>query len=97
MHKQSIAVFFGNSAWRSFAVGVLCGTVLTAAVGTAWVRWKSDTDAWGKSDPVVDDWIPVQSIRDANLYDACLVQKAGNTVACDALMRMVKRERAQRP
>jgi hypothetical protein len=78
MHKQFIAVF-GNGAWRLFAVGVLCGTVLTAVVGGAFIWWKSDADG--------------ASVRSSQDYDACLVEKYGNKVACDALMRMLNRER----
>jgi len=32
-------------------------------------------------------WPAQRSERDAALYDGCLIQRAGNTVACDAMMR----------
>jgi len=59
--------------------GALCGTIFTAAVGAASVWWKLR---------------PQRSAADDFIYDGCLVQNAGNTAACDALMRIVDRERA---
>jgi len=40
-------------------------------------------------------WKPQQSPEDAVLYDTCLAGKGGNTVACDAWMRVYKRVKAQ--
>jgi hypothetical protein len=59
-------------------VGALCGAVVATAVGIVW--WKSHQ--------------PTRSAEDNSIYDACLVQQHGNTVACDAMMRwLLERER----
>ena len=71
---------FRTGNWRSFLAGALCGTILTAVVGAAVVWWKPR---------------PQRSAADDNLYDMCLAQNAGNTVACDAMMRVFDRERTR--
>jgi hypothetical protein len=58
-----------------FITGLLCGGILIAIV------WG--TSAWWNGHPNL-------SPQDAALYDRCLVGQGGNTVACDALMRVLK-------
>ena len=65
---------------RGFVAGMLCGGVLIAAV------WAGSV--WLKARPE-------RSAEDAAFYDVCLTEHQGNTVACDALMRMLDRERVQ--
>jgi hypothetical protein len=55
--------------------------------GIAW--WKKDTD-WSDVSSLEQ---PQLSAQDTNIYDMCLVQNAGNKVTCDALMRLIDRER----
>ena len=38
-------------------------------------------------------WKLGRSAEDGDTYDHCLVQQHGNTVACDAMMRLIERER----
>jgi hypothetical protein len=40
-------------------------------------------------------WQPQRSPEDAALYDTCLAAQSGNTVACDAWMRVYKHVKAQ--
>jgi hypothetical protein len=77
VHKPERGVMFWKGTWRVFLAGALCGAVLTASVGAAYV--------WSKPHPE-------RSAADSAMYDACLVDRSGNTVVCDALMRMVARE-----
>src|SRR5258708_37324251 len=83
---------FRNGAWRVFLAGALYGGIFMAALGGAWIWWKpfhelGDADVLG-----LTDWRPVRSAEDEARHDMCLA--AGNTVvACDALMRMLDRER----
>jgi hypothetical protein len=69
---------FGNGRWRLFVAGALCGVAVIAAV---WVRWT-----WWKSGPE-------RSAEGSAIYDHCLMEQHGNTVACDAMMRLIERER----
>ena len=78
-----------NARWRVFIVGVVFGALLTAAVGAASLWWKKDTD-WSDVSSLEQ---PQLSAQDTNIYDMCLVQNAGNKVTCDALMRLIDRER----
>ena len=39
-------------------------------------------------------WKLGRSAEDGDTYDHCLVQQHGNTVACDAMMRIFERSRA---
>jgi len=66
--------------WRVFLAGALCGAVFTAGTGAVFVWWKPH---------------PGRSADDNIIYDACLVDKDGNTVVCDAMMRMVERGRTE--
>jgi hypothetical protein len=68
---------FRNGTWRGFLAGVLCGALLIGVGVGAFVWWKS---------------YDARSAEDEVTYDACLM-KRGNTVACDALMRELDRER----
>ena len=52
------------------------------AVGIAVLAWF-----WSNS-------MPVRSTEDQAIYDNCLLSRNGNTVACDALMRLMARERS---
>jgi hypothetical protein len=72
-------LMFRNGGWRLFLAGVLCGIVLTAVLGGATVWWKLH---------------PKRSAEDAAIYDNCLMAQSGNTVVCDATMRVLDRERA---
>jgi hypothetical protein len=74
-------------------VGALCGAVFMALAGTAWLRWKPVHQVSGSLD--VSNTDPV-SAEDENIYDACLITRNGNKVACDAFMRMVRRYRRGR-
>jgi hypothetical protein len=67
-----------NDGWRVFLAGSLSGIILMGAVGAAWVWWTSG---------------PERSPEDAAIYDKCLMALSGNTVACDATMRALDRER----
>ena len=69
---------FGKGTWRVFLAGALCGTVVTASVGAAYVWWKPH---------------PQRTAEDDVIYDRCLMAQGGNTVACDAMMRLIDRER----
>jgi hypothetical protein len=40
-------------------------------------------------------WFEYRSPQDAALYDSCLVKLDGNTVACDAYLRMMHRSSGQ--
>jgi hypothetical protein len=42
------------------------------------------------------DSVPERSANDAAIYDRCLAQK-GNVVACDAMMRIIERQRTHPP
>jgi hypothetical protein len=76
-----------NFELRSFATGLLCGGLLIAAAWAGSVWWKSHGE--------INDWVDVPpSPEDAALYDACLAGR-GNTIACDAWMRVYKRMKAQ--
>lgn len=65
-----------HSALPGFLTGAFCAIVV---IGIAVLAWF-----WSHS-------MPARSAQDQALYDYCLVQQAGNTVACDAWMRMVAR------
>jgi hypothetical protein len=71
-------LMFGDGISRGFLAGVFCGALVGLGVG-AFLWWKPH---------------PTRSVEDGAIYDRCLVQKAGNTVACDALMRLLAREKA---
>jgi hypothetical protein len=75
-------------SWRDFLLGTLCGAIVIAAVGAAWLRWKPVHELdWSNPDPIV------RSAEDEDSYDRCLISHAGNKVVCDALMRVLDRER----
>jgi hypothetical protein len=65
---------------RGFLAGMLCGGVLIATVWGASIWWASRIE---------------RSPADAALYDNCLATQEGNTVACEAWMRVYKRVTAQ--
>ncbi len=68
-----------NGRWRLFLNGALCGMIFMAVIGGALIWWKSR---------------PERSADDNAIYDNCLMERDGNTVACDAMMRVVDRGRA---
>jgi hypothetical protein len=70
---------FRNGDWRLFAAGAVCGIIFTLAVWAASIGWKPSPD---------------RSAKDSAIYDNCLMAQRGNMVACDAMMRLVERERA---
>jgi hypothetical protein len=74
---------FKNMSWRVFLAGMLCGTVLTVAVGAPLVWWKFTNTWWSYEE--------VMRAQDDDTYDRCLIAQAGNKVACDALMRVLGR------
>jgi hypothetical protein len=80
-------------SWRDFLLGALCGAIVVAAMGAAWLRWKPVHRLSGSLD--VSNTDPV-SAEDENIYDACLITRNGNKVACDAYMRMLRRYRRDR-
>jgi hypothetical protein len=65
-----------QSALPGFIAAAFCAIVV---VGIAVMVWF-----WSRS-------MPARSAQDQALYDYCLVQQAGNTIACDAWMRIVAR------
>jgi hypothetical protein len=65
---------------RGFVTGLFCGGILIAVVWAGSVWWKSSVEP---------------SPEDAAMYDVCLAGQNGNTVACDAYMRMHKRVKAK--
>jgi hypothetical protein len=74
---------FKNRMWRVFLAGVFCGIIFTLAVGAASLWWKT---SYGSPD---ERGAARSAENDVN-YDMCLA--AGNTnVACDALIRMLRR------
>jgi hypothetical protein len=70
---------FRNGGWRLFLAGALCGIIFMAVVGAASIWWKPRSE---------------RSAEDNAIYDNCLMERSGNTVACDAMMRLLDRERA---
>jgi hypothetical protein len=72
---------FQSRNWRLFLTGVLCGMIFVAVVGTASIWWKSHAERSG---------------ADNAIFDNCLMERNGNTVACEALMRSLDRDRAAR-
>jgi hypothetical protein len=40
---------------------------------------------------------PERSAEDAAIYDRCLMAQSGNTIACDAMLRVIDREKAALP
>jgi hypothetical protein len=87
-----------TGAWRVFLAGALCGTVLTAVVGAEWVWWKPRTNVFDQFDDEHgpwEDYAKQRSAEDQDTYDLCLAKGRG-TVACDALMRIIARERAEK-
>ena len=64
---------------RPLLLGTLGSTLLIGVIGAAFVL---------RQEPAHQ-----RSTTDSALYDACLVEKNGNIVVCDALMRIVERER----
>jgi hypothetical protein len=83
-----------TGSWRVFLAGALCGTVLTVAVGAAWLWWKR-ADAWPNVSESDTDVGLYHSDKDQNIYDLCLADGRGR-VACDALMRLIARDRAEK-
>jgi hypothetical protein len=67
--------FFQNDRHRFF-VGLLCGGII---IGIVWVASVWMTSAGGLTP------------SEATFYDHCLVAHDGNTVACDAVMRIYRR------
>jgi hypothetical protein len=69
---------FRHGGWPIFATGVLCGVVFAAAVWAGSTWWKLS---------------PERLAQDSAIYDYCLMEEHGNTVACDAMMRQIERQR----
>jgi hypothetical protein len=70
--------YFGNDRYR-FVTGLLCGCVL---IGTVWGAW-----AWSTQEAERTPW-------ESAAYDYCLMEKDGNTVACEARLRILRRYNA---
>jgi hypothetical protein len=67
---------------QSSASGLLAGAFsVIVVIGIAVLVWF-----WSNS-------MPARSAEDQAIYDNCLLSRNGNTVACDALMRVIARER----
>ena len=60
-------------------MGAPCGVICTVAVWVVSIWWTPH---------------PERSTQDSAIYDNCLLEQRGNTVACDAMMRLIVRERA---
>jgi hypothetical protein len=71
-----------DGRWQVFVAGAFCGAILIAVVGGASLWWTSR---------------PARTPEDDAIYDGCLIRLSGNTVACDALLRTLARERAALP
>jgi uncharacterized membrane protein YidH (DUF202 family) len=72
----------GNAWMRTSLVilaGVLCGGGFVTIVAGASLWWNL---------------YPKRSAEDHFKYDNCLLEYSGNTVVCDAMMRIIDRERA---
>lgn len=67
-----------RSALPGFLAGAFSAIVAVGIVMLAWF--------WSHS-------MPARSAEDQGIYDNCLLSRNGNTVACDALMRLLARER----
>jgi hypothetical protein len=71
---------------KTFVAGLLCGGMI---VGLVW-----SVSVWKTRDanlPSVEELFPMRSPSEEAIYDHCLVAQNGNTVACDAVMRIVRR------
>lgn len=68
-----------NGSLRVFLAGTVSGVVLIAVVGAGLFWWKVS---------------PERSAEDDAICDRCLMAQSGNTVACDAMIRLIHRERA---
>jgi hypothetical protein len=64
----------------TFLAGAACGVIFAGIIALVWI-WR--------------EFSPPRSANDQALYDWCLVQK-GDTVACDAFLRVAARDRAKR-
>jgi hypothetical protein len=84
--KWHMANFSGGSSVRRRFHGGRWGVV-------GLVEEVAEAPAFDPSKPY-DIVQPERSAQDENLYDVCLVDHAGNTVACNALMRVLDRLRA---
>jgi hypothetical protein len=74
---------------RRFLAGLLCGVVLAGVGFSAAIWWKAlPHHLWSSSRPHGFDW---GSVSPAG-YDVCLA-RTGSKVRCDALMRVMLRER----
>lgn len=63
---------------RDFLAEAFFGMVVFGVATLAWF--------WSHS-------MPARSAEDQSIYDTCLLERNGNTVACDAEMRLLARER----
>jgi hypothetical protein len=68
-----------QSALPGFLAGAFSAIVVVGIAVFAWF--------WSHS-------MPARSAEDQAIYDNCLLSRNGNTVVCDALMRLIARERA---
>lgn len=66
--------YFENDRYR-FVTGLFCGCVLVAIVWGAW--------AWSTQEARRTPW-------ESAAYDYCLVEQQGNTVVCDARIRIIR-------
>jgi hypothetical protein len=64
---------------KQFLAGFLCGAIFIAVGGAAALWWKSGAK---------------RSAEDDVIYDRCLATQSGNTVACDAQLRVIVHDRA---
>jgi hypothetical protein len=81
-----------HNSRRHFLAGVLCGAIFTAVVGAALLWWERPPKP---ALPTVEQLFgppPRFDARDNAIYDNCLMA-SGNTVSCDAMMRVLERER----
>ncbi len=67
-----------HSALLGFLAGAFSAIVVAGIAVLAWF--------WSHS-------MPARSAEDQSIYDNCLLSRNGNAVACDALMRLIARER----
>jgi hypothetical protein len=71
-------VVFMRDTWRVFLAGALRGIALMASVWAGFAWWKPHYQ---------------RTAEDDLIYDHCLATEGGNTVACDAMMRLIIREK----
>ena len=89
-------------SWGNFLVGALCGAIVMAAGAGTWVWWWRSTHvgeiSYEEAARGLSRAISYEQgilVKDLQTYDMCLAD-GKTTVACDALMRVLARLRAEK-